>query len=799
MASKETVVQQQFLDALKKIDRPGTFCTSGRVPPAIPGLEVADIGPIGLPLEKGQAAALKKVARQAPYGKRTQTLVDTDVRRVWEVDAQQVSFANPEWQEVVQQIVRTVQVELGLEKQQLEANFYKLLLYEKGSFFLGHRDGEKLDRMVATLVIALPAAHEGGELVVRHEGREVVVDFGAESRFQTQYAAFYSDCEHEVRPLTSGFRLSLVYNLTLAKSKKRVAAPTSSEHIDKVAGILEQWSKDAGTTADSDKKETPSKLAVLLDHQYSEAGLVYDVLKGIDRARADVLFAAAKKSACDASLALVTYWESGSAEPSGDYGYYNRYNRYNDDNTGDSGEHVMGEVYDTSLTAEHFTDAEGNRLGFGSIPVGKKEIISEIPLGEGDPDEEDFEGFTGNAGMTLERWYHRAAVMLWPTTSRFDVLCDAGVESAVGGLAVMVKQWKRAAKSKQTPLKQPCLEFAGRIIAHWPSRESGYRSYRERNKNAVEQESLISLLKSLEDPSLISAWIRGVLAKDVSVEPGKILGDVCRQRGWLTFQGELRDLFEATSNNTLERHAQLLADLSLRRDKNADRISLCVELAQQMIAAVERWKPRPDKRNWQDKTVDLAELLPPLVESFIAVDEAEFLDRLVEYVLDRPKEFDVTTTQIPALVKLSPWLTQNVKRPCAPLHRWLAALANVLEIRSSSPPQPPSNWRRESATGCNCKDCQELSRFLENPNLETLTLPLAQNRRQHLHQIIDSNKLDTTHVTERRGSPFKLAFTKTKGSYERDVQTHLLDLSQLGIVNALLEWHEKLKNAEVAS
>jgi hypothetical protein len=55
----------------------------------------------------------------------------------------------------------------ALEKQSLEAHLYKLLLYEPGSFFLAHRDGEKLDRMVATLVIALPSAYEGGELVVR--------------------------------------------------------------------------------------------------------------------------------------------------------------------------------------------------------------------------------------------------------------------------------------------------------------------------------------------------------------------------------------------------------------------------------------------------------------------------------------------------------------------------------------------------------------------------------------------------------------------------------------------------------
>jgi hypothetical protein len=89
-------IPQQLLESLKKIDRPGTFCASGQLPPTLPGLKVVELGPVDSPLEKRQAAALKKVARQAPYGKGTETLVDTNVRRVWEIDADQVVLANPE-------------------------------------------------------------------------------------------------------------------------------------------------------------------------------------------------------------------------------------------------------------------------------------------------------------------------------------------------------------------------------------------------------------------------------------------------------------------------------------------------------------------------------------------------------------------------------------------------------------------------------------------------------------------------------------------------------------------------------
>lgn len=831
-------VQQQLLKILEKIDRPGTFCTSGLLPPIVPGLEVAGVGPIALPLGKREAAAIKKRARQAPYGKGTQTLVDTGVRRVWEVDADQIVLANPQWGDILKQAVVATQSELGLENQKLEAHLYKLLLYEPGSFFLAHRDGEKLDRMVATLVIALSSAHQGGELVVRHEGREEIVDFGPKSQFQTQFAAFYADCEHEIRPVTRGFRLALTYNLTLAKSQRTITAPSSHEHVTAAAHLLRQWRSQRQATSASSPESPPSKLAVLLDHQYTQAGLTCDTLKGIDRARAGVLFAAACESGCDASLALVTYWESGSAVPTGGYGYgrHRRYRRYDDDCDDEESEHVMGEVYDSSLTAEHFSDAVGNPLAFGQIPLDEGEIVSKQPLDEGEPDKEDFEGYTGNAGMTLERWYHRAAVLLWPAEARFDVLCGAGENAAVGGLEQMVRRWKQAKQGDQEALKQSCVEFATQIIARWPERKFAFGSYANYRAEEYADENLdeeldedqdegsfgdgeddlggfgdhggsrqgraathaapdllLALLGELGDVSLIAAWIRDVLARDVSVHPGKTLGDLCARHGWATFQGELRELFENTSNENLERHARLLADWSLRKDKIADRKRLCSELAQRITTAVERWDPKPARHDWRARVVNRSELLPPLAQVVLALEEPKLLERLVTYVLDRPKEFDLTTVQMPALLNLQTWLKRNVKQSSSALHRWLTAVFQELEFRASHPPQEPTDWRRESVTGCNCADCQELSRFLKDRNAPTLRLPLAEPRRRHLHQVIDGKKLDTTHVTERKGRPYALVCTKTKASYERALEAHRVDLDHLAKVRKLLEWHEGLR------
>jgi hypothetical protein len=61
---------------------------------------------------------------------------------------------------------------------------HSMLVYGKGQFFLPHQDSEKDDAMVGTLVVSLPSAHTGGELVVGHAGESKAyrVEGGADLR-----------------------------------------------------------------------------------------------------------------------------------------------------------------------------------------------------------------------------------------------------------------------------------------------------------------------------------------------------------------------------------------------------------------------------------------------------------------------------------------------------------------------------------------------------------------------------------------------------------------------------------------
>lgn len=78
--------------------------------------------------------------------------------------------------------------------------------------FKPHVDTPRGNSQIGSLVVCLPLLHEGGQLQIRHKGEETTYDWGNATN-EISWAAFYSDCEHEVLEVTSGHRITLTYNL----------------------------------------------------------------------------------------------------------------------------------------------------------------------------------------------------------------------------------------------------------------------------------------------------------------------------------------------------------------------------------------------------------------------------------------------------------------------------------------------------------------------------------------------------------------------------------------------------------
>ena len=752
----KTIIQE-LSNTLETVDRPIAFCVSESVAVVMPGLNVNGIGTIGLPISEAQAQELIRVCHQAPYGKGEQTLVDTSVRRVWALDPQHFTLTNPKWPDFIQSRLTHVQEQLGLEDQDLTYHLYQLLVYEPGSFFLPHQDGEKLDGMVGTLVVVLPSIYEGGELIVRHCGHEETIDFsGPECAFNLHLAAFYADCEHEIKPVRTGYRISLVYNITLARSKKTIRAPQYSSQTAKITKLLQRWQL----------KDKPEKLVIRLEHEYTEKGLTPDRLKGTDRARAQALFAAAPQAKCRAYLALLTLYELGEAECDDDYGGYD--SRYSEPD-----DYTMGEVYDQSLTANHWTDADGNPIDFGELAIEEEEIVSTIDLTDVDP-EEEFEGYTGNAGMELQRWYRHGAIVLWLDSRHFEILSDAGIESAIAGLQQMVEKWRN--QTTDNELKGECIQFAQTIMARWPKREVNYSQHAEDGNGC----NMLSILDALDDPELIATYIGDILVRDAGEQPERSLAGLCKRRSWLTYQKQLTRLIKNTTNSTITRNFIILESFCICKDKHPDRLSLCKGLVAHALPALKRLDgTKEDDYRWRGNAFDRKQLVTSLFKSLHAVHAIDLLVELVDHIVNLPEKYDLTTVQIPTVFELATWM-ENISGPeCTSLCSWLDACHRELGSRTEHEPQPPSNWRRPAKLSCSYSDCSELSYFLNSPNEATHRFRIRKDRRQHLHQIIERHQCDTTHETERRGSPQTLVCHKTNATYERLVKAYKLDCQNL--------------------
>ncbi len=100
---------------LDKIEQPGDFCASGRLAIHPPALDVEGVGRVGLPLPEVQARQLIEVAEAAPYGRGTETVLDQDYRRTWQIDASRFSLRGEAWRRDLDEIVHRAAQGLGVK------------------------------------------------------------------------------------------------------------------------------------------------------------------------------------------------------------------------------------------------------------------------------------------------------------------------------------------------------------------------------------------------------------------------------------------------------------------------------------------------------------------------------------------------------------------------------------------------------------------------------------------------------------------------------------------------------------
>jgi 2OG-Fe(II) oxygenase superfamily len=247
-ASPPVVSVIDRIQLLTRAGSPGTFATRHTAGTNDIFFDVVGVGAVSLPLSQRTADRLRAVAKPARYGLREKTLLDPRVRDTWEIGKRQIKLDERHWQRTLDRKLPLIARDLGVPQgAALRAELHNLLVYEPGQFFAPHQDSEKADGMIGSLVVLLPSDARGGALVIEHHDEKVSY---RGSPKQIVLVAFYADCRHEVRPVTSGYRAALTFNLFLDAVDHR-SARSASKPVDALVELVRRDRNEAPSARSS--------------------------------------------------------------------------------------------------------------------------------------------------------------------------------------------------------------------------------------------------------------------------------------------------------------------------------------------------------------------------------------------------------------------------------------------------------------------------------------------------------------------------------------------------------------------
>jgi hypothetical protein len=747
-------------------------------------LQVEGFGRVRFPVTPAKARKLLGLGRPARFGRGEQTLTDPDVRDTWEIPKHLV---RAEWDgATLKVILATVKEELGLPNAaELTADLHSLLVYEPNQHFLAHQDSEKDDSMVGTLVVTLPSSYAGGELMVGHN-EEWKAYRG--SRTALSLVAFYADCRHEVLRVTSGYRITLTYNLLLHGDTSRPEGDGGT--VAELADILrEHFSTPVPRYYGGPATGPPNRLVYLLDHEYTARGLNWRRLKGADASRVALLRAAAGQAGCEAVLALAGIKTTHSAFPADEgYGYRRRgwYDDYDEDDDEYSGgasdserEYDVQELIDSEVTLTHWTGPEGTRLEETSLYVDRTEVCASTPTGDLAPYSSEYEGYMGNWGNTLDRWYHRAAVIVWPREQAFANRAETSPAWALDELAAMASAGDVSGAQTAAATLEPFWD--GALRSRRPEergRVSGLFGKALLAADAVaDAETAAMLLRPFRIENLTDAYVDSF---------GKIAGRYGQQwtaellRTW--FGGEQPAWAYGGGQERPQWVAEWLPGLCARLHATGSAGTMA---AQRLVDLAWEWTGKaigsglasssPSRR--YTKLGDLGRPLASVLTAAAAIGAARTRDTVSGYL--RKLQDAVTALEMPAL-RAAAELPRDGARGDAGFGDLAADCAARLSARLARPQRASGDWSIElPAGGCTCDLCDTLRVFVEDRSRRTFEWPLAKERRQHVHSRIDAAELPVTHVTRRQGRPYTLVLNKTDALFAREQEARTRDETDL--------------------
>ena len=580
--------------------------------------------------------------------------------------------------------------------------------------------------MFGTLVIQLPSHYNGGKLIVYHQGKKSEFDYsGLDSCSNCYFTSFYADCQHEIKEVTKGFRLCLVYNLMYQGLDECPTPANNQEQVSAIVSAMKKWEEDIKS------EDCPSMMTYLLEHKYCEASLSFKFLKNVDQAIADVLVQAKAEVDFDLYMGNVSFSEVWSADG---------YSRYGD----------LDELIDEHIFARHLKlsdTATDGKESVADIELHKTSFVPEDFFDTIDPDQEELEEAMGNGGATLDKRYNWAALLLWPLRKRISV---KGVQNMVTLFKQDVDAGKKDLENDARDLIRE-LHNEDSIM----SREQTYLTF-------------LHALEVLANAELITKMLNGIATIRSSYGIGTIIENptffsllisIAHKHGWDLIKSPLLIMFGRCSSNTVEKYCTFLERMIASKQPD-DEKDLYKNLLSNIVKGLAEEEDRSSSRHYiMYQPPKSKEFVCQLFSLLTEVGSDDLFTLAVSALRNQPARYPILQTIGPAIVDF--YKSVKIEKN-GPLQELLTYCISQLEV---SVQKVPESNAKPVKFSCSCKDCIELKDFLRHPTQVQRQFRIGKDKGRHLRQQLDKSSVN---VTDRYGSPRTLMVTKKNISYQKD-------------------------------
>jgi predicted 2-oxoglutarate/Fe(II)-dependent dioxygenase YbiX len=750
-------------ELLARIEAPGAFAARRTTSADDLHLEVKGVGRIRWPISRTTARRVCAAGRPARFGLKEQTRFDPRVRDTFEIPKTRVRIDERRWRNTFLPMLDRVRRDLGLpDGTHVKAELHNMLVYGPGQFFVSHQDSEKGDDMIGTLVVILPSAFTGGAMVIEHHDEQV--SFRAASGKLT-FIAFYADCHHQVRPVTAGYRVVLTYNLMVDGDMPRTIGSAAPRHLDALAQSVERFFETPlpRRWAHEPRREPPDRLVYLLDHQYTRRSLAWNRLKNGDAVRAEVLREVARRLDCEIVLALADVHESWSCEDEGfGYGRYGRSSRweYDEDAEQDfngSETPALVELLDSDIELRHWRGS-GERLEAIAGAVERDEVCYTKPSVELEPFASEHEGYMGNWGNTVDRWYHRAAVVLWPRARTFVIRAKASPRWAIGELTTALKARDiEKARGMATDL----VPFWSRVA---PGEER--RDFLARTLAVAGGLESPAVAASLLEPFTLERLTPSAASRLVPLAGGYGLEwCVTILESWTSEKRQGRGEPDTAWLTSLPNVCRALCDGGSAHGLELARWLVAKQWAR-VVAHLRGLREQPNPKVALEAVSRMSKPILGLFESSRISSNPELHVEMARFLTS--PETDYPIRGLIHLLRTEHETRPRAALPGLSLATVYAHCTQTLTTRLAMPVREKDDWSISAPSRCRCRLCGMLAKFLGAREQVRFEWPLAKDGRAHIHQVIDAHDLPVTHVTRRTGRPFTLVLVKTDALFERE-------------------------------